>query len=1569
MLPTGEVFDNRNGRPLAHAKVTLTGPEAFVPAMHLLGGDSHVVATTDEQGRYNFFLTPDAPAGVYRWKVMLDGFEMPRVEMGDVLKLDESVPAGYADRVRPAYKVFDETQPAMRDAEAESKARSNGYFAMSRVQGARKVVNNHLGLDPLLSGAELSLQKSADRKSVEQIDFFHYSLKIGHRRATAFSGFTIEDSLPRGLRYVPGSARLMNGADGGSVLPDPVISPAPAASNGIAQSGTTRLQFDFSNTPLLPNAPLEIKYRVAVGATAAEGAKLTSHATARAGAETAQAQAAIRIRGGVFSDDAFVLGKIYLDCNGDGRQNAGEPGVPGVRVYLEDGRFAETDRDGKYSLYGIAPLTHVLKLDPLTLPASARAQVLSNRHAGRGDLRFLDLRNGELGRGDFALTCNAAIKAEVTHRREQMANAGDELDTALKLRFDAEARTEEGRQTIQGDRASGWIGDGAKRATAEAPASAASPAASIAPAAAATAATAATATPSAKPPSLDTLLRGDTSLRIVGLTDGQVLTSDFTDITVLGSDAADFTLTVNGEAVSVKQVGQRSALASRHAAAWTYIAVRLRPGKNIVAVQQQGDIVQRQQVTLIVPGPAARMRIAAPDAASLLADGKSAVALTVSLFDKDGIAATAPSLVTLHAQGIAWLTPDGNPEARGLQVLVKEGQAVVLFKAPNEAGSIAVRAELGHLQQVINLPFTPALRPMVAAGIVEGMVSLNNGRIDMGKNSGFERELRSFARGSANGKEAAAARTAFFLKGQVKGEYLLTASFDSDKDARERLFRDIEPDKYYPVYGDDSVRGFDAQSSSKLYLRIDKDRSFLVLGDFNTGNSSTMRQLTQYSRAVNGVAHHLEYNNMVANVFASRDNLRQQVITFAAENTRFYPGKLPPFYVEGSERVEIVTEDRAQGGVGQKVKTLSRYTDYSIDELSGSLKVTEAVTRLDPETGGLNSYRITYEVEEGAVQSWLYGGDVTVSPGANSQLGVMAVNDDNPNQSRQLRGVFGSWQAGPQTSIDAEVAQSETGEDITRAGGSGTGSGDSKNGNPTGSGLGWRVGARHNGERLQSEVNVVNTSDSFSNLSAPVAGGRFEARAKNQYVIDEKTRLKSEVLKTRDRLAHSPRYGSVLDTAAQEQGEGVSYTGVLVGVERDLGTGLKVELGMRAVKGEIDRSRGMGANGNDNAELDLLTVRTRVSSAVPGLPQANVYGEVEQDVRDQEKRALALGADYALPGKGRVYARHEFLSSLGSAYEIEENARSYRTLVGIEGDYMEGGQAFSEYRGARPMTERGPEAAYGTRNAWQISDRLNLRASVERTHSLAKGNGARNGADASSVSTVVEYRHSAQLKGTTGLDVRLADADTSYLYTLGVGYKINDSWTALGKNAIYLVRGKGDKGAGRDSLRARQRIGLAYRQAQGTGLNALGYYEHRSQRSSGTSGHGADNETAHIVSLHANAQPARHWEVSGRYAGKFKRMAGTHGHSSVQGHLVSGRVTRDLGKRWDAGLAASMFADSLGQRKQAFGMEAGYLLKDDLWLSVGYNAVGFTDRDFAGMAETQQGIYFRMRYKFDENSF
>ena len=84
----------------------------------------------------------------------------------------------------------------------------------------------------------------------------------------------------------------------------------------------------------------------------------------------------MHIDGGVFSDDAaFVLGKVYLDCNQNRQQDAGEQGVFRVSaLYLEDGTNVITDSaEGKYSIYGISAKTHVLKLDRSSLAARVRS--------------------------------------------------------------------------------------------------------------------------------------------------------------------------------------------------------------------------------------------------------------------------------------------------------------------------------------------------------------------------------------------------------------------------------------------------------------------------------------------------------------------------------------------------------------------------------------------------------------------------------------------------------------------------------------------------------------------------------------------------------------------------------------------------------------------------------------------------------------------------------------------------------------------------------------------------------------------------------------------------------------------------------------------------------------------------------------------------------------------------------------------------------------------------------------------------------------------------------------------
>ena len=83
--------------------------------------------------------------------------------------------------------------------------------------------------------------------------------------------------------------------------------------------------------------------------------------------------------------------------------------------------------------------------------------------------------------------------------------------------------------------------------------------------------------------------------------------------------------------------------------------------------------------------------------------------------------------------------------------------------------------------------------------------------------------------------------------------------------------------------------------------------------------------------------------------------------------------------------------------------------------------------------------------------------------------------------------------------------------------------------------------------------------------------------------------------------------------------------------------------------------------------------------------------------------------------------------------------------------------------------------------------------------------------------------------------------------------------------------------------------------------------------------------------------------------------------------LLSGHVTRQIGKDWDVGAVAQVLV-SAGSRQFGAGLEAGYQLRRNTWVSVGYNLLGFHERDLAGQVATAKGIYARLRIKFDERS-
>src|SRR5204863_1009812 len=201
-------------------------------------------------------------------------------------------------------------------------------------------------------------------------------------------------------------------------------------------SGGAGPKLRFTVGPVSANGTMTLAYRVRIGPGAAQGgnrndAQASTDGSPREVSNLASATA--EVGGGVFTDRGIVLGKVFLDANTNRTQDADEPGIPGVRIWLEDGTYAITDSEGKYSLYGLRPITHVLKVDNVTLPRGAKLIPLSNRNAGDGGTRFVDLYRGQMQKADFAVgPANDDLLADVKERRAAVEKAGGETDNGIK---------------------------------------------------------------------------------------------------------------------------------------------------------------------------------------------------------------------------------------------------------------------------------------------------------------------------------------------------------------------------------------------------------------------------------------------------------------------------------------------------------------------------------------------------------------------------------------------------------------------------------------------------------------------------------------------------------------------------------------------------------------------------------------------------------------------------------------------------------------------------------------------------------------------------------------------------------------------------------------------------------------------------------------------------------------------------------------------------------------------------------------------------------------------------------
>lgn len=1005
------------------------------------------------------------------------------------------------------------------------------------------------------------------------------------------------------------------------------------------------------------------------------------------------------------------------------------------------------------------------------------------------------------------------------------------------------------------------------------------------------------------------------------------------------------------------------------------------------------------------------------------ADGQTAVSVTLRVLGADDKPLSGVVYATLEHSGGRILLPgaatdEAGPRARdadrttpGVQLEVREGLAHFSLLAPVSAQDVQLRVTVGAQQASGLVSFVPDMREMVAAGLVEGVINLSgNGRLlePTRSRDSFERDILHFSNVSDDGKGSIAARTAFFLKGVIKGEYLLTATYDSDKELRSRLITDIKPDEFYPVYGDASLKGEEGRSNSPLYLRVDKGRSYVLYGDFATGDGFSQvggagsvaalqqRSLGAYNRSATGVRAHGEQKGAMGNVFAFQDTLRQVVEEFASQGSGPY-GLRNSGAVQGSEKVEVLVRDRNQPDRILSVKALAPLADYSFEPFSGRIILNQFLSGFD---SSLNpqTLRVTYEVDQGGDAFWVMGADGQLRLSDGLEVGGSLVEDQNPLAGSRLGSANISWQPSAQTVVVAEVAETTSNVNTNPVNQSTLAGMAGRSGDITGQA--WRLEVAHDDALTEGRLFVSQSDPTFSNLSSPLSGGRTEALARGSVKVADATKLYAEALHSgdrnpgmserdagqvgvnwmvSDRLTLDVGLRSVRESAGKATGTTATPFASTAGLTSSLASGSgggAVGFGNQA----IDPVTGLpsittgstpaGTTGQNNTGLHSESVRAGLGYKVTD--RFNVGAEIEQDISGDPRQRYALGADYVVAERTRLYGRAETQTGLSSPDGVTTRSSDSRALIfGVDTSYWRDTQVFNEYRLRDAMSGRDNQLASGVRNGWDFAPGLRLNTALEATEVVSG-----QAPSTQAVSVGVDYTAHPLWKGSTKLEHRVSgdiagtpDNETfrTTLWQVMAARKINRDWTFLARNYLlqtaYATRG----GVYQD----RVQVGAAYRDTDRNRVNALAKYEYKTERDDSGVAVNALSSRAHIVSTHADWHPNRPWWLTGRFAAKWQNDQFEGGVSdSFNAQLVSGRVIYDITEKWDLGLMSSVQLGQYGARQYAVGLEAGYLLKQNLWLSVGYNSSGFVaDRDLAGYEYTQQGVYLRLRFKFDQNLF
>jgi len=851
-------------------------------------------------------------------------------------------------------------------------------------------------------------------------------------------------------------------------------------------------------------------------------------------------------------------------------------------------------------------------------------------------------------------------------------------------------------------------------------------------------------------------------------------------------------------------------------------------------------------------------------------------------------------------------------------------------------------------------------------------------------------------------------RLAFFVDGEFDDGWQLTASADTregpldeifsnfmDK-SPDALFRRMDPDYFYPSFGDDSTLEEMAATSGKFYVKLSKDENFGLWGNFEAEYTDT--DLAHIDRGLYGAQGHYESDEvtsfgekkLVIDGFAAEPGTISGRDDFRGTGGSLYFLKHQDV-LTGSERIRIEIRDKDSGLV-IGVKNLTPALDYDIDYIQGRILLSEPLSSISNDgllvdNGSFSGHpvylAIRYEYTPGFddLNDVATGGRVHYWFGDDVKLGVTANTQEEAGNENTLNGIDLTLRQNAGTWIKMEFANTK-----------GTGN---------------------------SELNSNDGGFTFD----PLNTGLTSDASASAYRIDMNARLSDYFKDSRGSTTfYIQNREAGFSAPGQLTANDISQFGGTLNMSITEDIELNVKLDTKDQKNALETSSldtDVLYQLDDNWRLSAgsrLDTRTDNSITVPGtqkqgdrfdvafeahynsLEDWTAYGFTQLTAnatgnREDNNRAGA-GASYQATdrlrlegelsagntGEGAKVATDYLLSDRTNLYmnyaldnERSDNgvrARQGNMAAGFKSRYSDTASVYGEERYTHGDVPTGLTHAMGVDVA--PDDRWNYGASLEMGTLEDKDTGAETdrtalglnlgyGFEAIKYSGAIEYR----MDTSEAIDTSVSER-TTWLFKNTLKYQINDDWRFIGK--LNHSDSESSKGEFYDGNFTEAVVGYGYRPVKNDVWNTLFKYTYFYNVPTTEQVNVANTavefiQKSHIISIDTIHDLSQRWSIGAKYAHRLGQLSLDRVNPEFfdsNANLYVLRADWHFVHRWDMLVEARMLDLPEAQDRRSGVLFGIYRhLGKNFKFGLGYNFTDFSD-DLTDLDFDSQGVFLNL---------